>query len=236
MEEICERGRNINFEAFLGSLHLLLFYLCNHQQELNDNIKNILSSKPEYLVISEECSEFLNDDEEEIITVEKFLNVYFLVELLCFELPSLNLNEKFKQNLSENDNKKINELLKTIDDKKIKSDLTILIRRFIFRYLIGNQKENDTINPQNLLIDEILSKDDLFINGEKNIDKNTIKKALEEYKLIVGNSYFIYDMIGKDEQKIIQNIKHFEDEEDHEESEDNEYDGNDNYYKRGKRY
>ena len=134
------------------------------------------------------------------------MNIYIILEHLCFnDLLSLLKNE-FKKEIDEY---KKNNIIKRFDCKNnfySKKDFAVALRRLISRYLIGTGDIND-IKPENDLCSE-LSREDLWDDKIKKIDDFDlkIKDHFGDFKLKVNQAYNLYELFGKEDKKEIENF------------------------------
>ena len=194
---------NYDFKPFFGSMQLIIFYLTNNNLNEKDTINTILSNAPDYLRIDDSCKEFFKQNENNF-KAEKLMNIFFLFEHICFEDLCINLPEIYKQTINEEIKNKIKE--KLVNNEIKNGQFTIAefgaaLRRFISRSLLG-KKSN--IDPKALLSVN-LNRPDLW--GEKLGKLNTlgdlISDLINEFNLVVEQSYEFYMIIkDKDEKEI----------------------------------
>ena len=198
--------RNGIIKQFFGLSQKLILYLTTITSiNINTPILSIikpLSSENEFPDIFIEFFTLIKEE----IKIDKFLSIYIILEHLCFnDLKSLLKNE-FKKEIDEY---KMNNIIKRFECKNnlySKKDLAIALRRLITRYLIGTGDIND-IKPENDLCSE-LSREDLWDDKIKKIDDLDlkIKDDFGDFKLKVNQAYNLYELIGKEDKKEIENF------------------------------
>ena len=199
--------KNVNdFKVFFGGIQLLIFYLTNSATFKNDvAIKDIISSPPSYLRIEEICMNFFNGDKGKKFKVENIMGLFLFMEHYCYDDLSKSLQQAYKQDLTEEQNNKIeSKLLREENNGEITlKDLGMAVRRFISRNLFGANNTVD-INPKNELL-SYLYQPELWeekISKGGNL-KKLISDLLEELKLTVGQSSSFYEKIKRDDDKEI---------------------------------
>ena len=220
-----ERDNNngYDFKEFFSSMQMIIFYI--NEKELiniNERIINILEKAPGYFKISDDCKDFFKN-EGNILTVDKILNLFFFIEHLCFKDLVKNLQNEYKQKIPEDKKEAIkNKLLKDEKDPKAlynTKDLAGAIRRLISRYLTGKTQEIDI--KSDIKLSENLTRGDLWETkiSENPEFENYVKNQLNEFEIIVGQAYDLYEFIGEEDKKLIKSYKN-EDKNIREEQED----------------
>ena len=153
------------------------------------------------------------------------------------ELKIGNLDEKFKAPIKEDIKKIIENKMKIIKENKVINsnedekwnlfNLSVALRRYISRYLVGNNIVENLEN--NNLISE-LNKSDLWgVNLRKTNEINKCIQILNDINILVGESYSFYEIIGEQDKELISFSKkknNISEEEEEEESEENESEEN----------
>ena len=215
-------NQNKDLTKILSSMQLLIYYLTQERKESTDEIKTIIDELPDYVDLSKECIDFL---EKLKLKVEEIEGLYSYIELLCFKPIINNLREHYKKKIED---KTAENILKLFDEKKITSfnkiDLASACRKLISRYLVGTRDDTDYSENNNLEL--YLDREEVWgekwINNEKNI-KNDLE-ILRKEKLILGQSYELYNLLGGDEMKVLENINVKKEDEKEEEAKDNKID------------
>ena len=170
------------------------------------SILKLLSSEYDF---PQNFIDFFNSKAERI-TINKLIDIYLIFEHLCFNDLILLLKDEYK---NEIDAKIKKELIKKFDSYETKSnkfysinDLAKALRRLISRYLVGNGDIND-IKPERDLCFE-LSREDLWSEQIKKIDDldEKIKEHFGEFKLKVDQALNLYELIGNEDKKEIENL------------------------------
>ena len=196
---------NLDFTDFYGSLNLLIFFLINNRALNTDKISKIIIEKPSYLKISEDCCEFFEKEGNEF-EVNKLMNIFFYIEHLCFEDLSKTLQPEYKISIDSKTQEKIKKkLLETNKENKYYSikDLGAALRRFISRYLVGNRQDVEIDEKRPLAYE--LSRLDLWEEkiGKLNNLEELVKDQLGEFKLNIGQSFSLYEIIGEKDKEYI---------------------------------
>ena len=215
IKEINKNNYNYDFNEFFSSLQIIIFYL-NEKGiiNINETISNIIKKSSGILKLSEDCANFFLKEGNQL-TIDKIMDIFLLIEHLCFEdLKKTIQNEYKKIKISDDIKAKIkNKLLENEKNpEKLYSikDLGAAVRRFISRYLAGSREDVD-VKPERELTFE-LTRNDLWeekIVNDQNFE-NTINNQLKEFNLTVGHAYDLYELIGDEDKKSIQNEKNIE--------------------------
>jgi hypothetical protein len=86
------------------------------------------------------------DNPIQMYSINTLINIYELIEFLCWEQFTNNLNEQYKMHLTEDMKKKIKKVIEssiTEDSLVKKQDLARATRRLISRYLSGKRGDTD---------------------------------------------------------------------------------------------
>ena len=196
--------KNILKQYFSFTQKLIIYLTTKIVAEVNTSIASIIKLLLKDNDFPSTFIEFFNS-QKDIITIEKLMDIYIFFEHLCFNDLLLLLKEEYKKEIDE---KIKNNITKNLEIKKIysKKDLAKAIRRLISRYLVGTGVIND-INTGNDLCFE-LSREDLWDEKIKKIDEldNKLKEQLGEIKLKVDQALSLYNLIGIEDRKEIENI------------------------------
>ena len=220
----------------LFSIQLLLYYLTQERQNERDEIKTIIGELPEYVSLTPECKEFLQNKELNI-RIEEIIGVFSFFELLCYKPIINNLQEHYKKDIKED---KRNEILKLFEDKKFKLitkvNLASACRKFISRYLTSSRKDDD-FNDENDLSDQLTRYEfwskEIF---EKEDDLTKELNYLKNLQITVGQCFELYNLMGCDEKTELKDIKMKEDEVKGGADDDNEDDDDHRLVKRDGRH
>ena len=196
------KNKSYNFNNFLSSLQNLLYYLTKKIfVKKDETIFNIIKIHSENLKLSNDCENFFNNEGKDL-TLNKMMNVFIIFEHLCFKDLSDNLLLLYKKKISkELKDKIIKNLLnsKNSNDEITVKDLAAATRRLISRYLTG--KISDIDEKRDLVLE--LTREELW---EENIKKNNdfeelIFEKMKDIKLVVGQAYEFYNIIGDEDKK-----------------------------------
>ena len=220
-------GQHEELSNILFSIQLLIYYLTQERQNEKDEIKTIIDELPDYVNLSRECKEFLQEPNLKIKS-EDLIGIYSFFEFLCFKPIINNLQEHYKKEIDENTKKKV---LSLFDEKKFKiitkKTLATACRKFISRYLVSSRQDTDFDENKSLSDnlaryefwpEEAYLDDDAF-NNELNYLKNE--------KIITGQCFELYNLLGGDETDELRGIKVKKEEEKEEEDEDDVIDDDD---------
>ena len=184
----------------LFSIQLLIYYLTQERKNENEEIKSIIQDLPDYINLSKECLDFI---ENQRFKVEELVDVYSYIELLCFKPIVDNLLVHYKKDIEEN---KAETILKLFDDNKFaiikKINLATACRKLISRYLVSTR--NDTDYSENNKLDLYLDRQEMWSEIWKDDTEEKIKSDLEilrKEELTLGQSYDLYNLLGGDENK-----------------------------------
>ena len=213
-------NQNEDLSNILFSIQLLIYYLTQERKGEKDDIKTIVDELPDYVKLSVECKEFL---EKQKIKVEELGEVYSYIELLCFKPIINNLRDYYKKDIKA---EKAEEILALFDKKKITSftkiDLATACRKMISRYLVSTRDDTEYSEKNELAL--YIDREELW--GKKwEKDEEKIKNdllILGKEKLTLGQSYELYNILGGDESKTMEDINVKKDKEEGEEEKDND--------------
>ena len=199
------KDENYNFKTFFGSMQLLIFYLGNNVFTPKEKINTVLNGKPDYLKIDEKFIGFFQNND---FKLDQFMNIFFYAEHLSFQELSKTLQPEYKQKIV--DESIISEINKKIanpkqDDKIPWKDMASAVRRFISRYLVGDRQTTD-IDEKQLLIYQ-LGRIDLWEEKFRKMEnlEELITLKIKEFKILVGQAFNFYELIGKEDNMSIIN-------------------------------
>ena len=150
----------------LSSCQILIDYIQKENFNKNEAIYSVVRKLPEYIEIDELLKSFfiensndikIKEENTQMFSVNTLINIYNLIELICWEQFKDNLNDQYKMHLSEENKNKI----KNYFDSNIlqnnlikKNDVASAVRRLISRYLSGKRGDTD-ISEFKILFDYI---------------------------------------------------------------------------------
>jgi hypothetical protein len=194
-----EQRQNLgyDFKPIFGYMQLFIFYLTNNIYKNDEKIINVLKNNQKHFKIEENIYRFF-EKEGKNFTLEKFMNVYFFFEHICFGDLVDTLQEEYKKPIEKEVKEKIKE--KLFGPKKIKeytvSHLAAAVRRFISRYIAG-KRESPDVDEEKLLV-LYLERIDLWeekIGKLQNLD-DLLNLEIGEFKLKVGQAYEFYNLLA----------------------------------------
>ena len=131
-----------------------------------------------------------------------------IFEHLCYKDFIENLQIEYKKEISnEEKNKIINKLINNGKDNFILyslKDFAAAIRRFISRYLVGNEQSIDL--DENIKLENHLLREDLWpenIRQSENLEE-IIKMQIKEFKLTISQAFSLYEIIGNEDKKMLE--------------------------------
>ena len=182
---IGKQNKKQNFIVdILSSCQILIDYIQKENYEQNKSICLIIKELPEYIELDENFRYFftdigeknikINNQDKTIFSINTLINIYELIELICWDQFKNNLNEQYQMQLSEDNKRKIkvcidnylkeNNLIK-------KQDIANAVRRLISRYLSGKRGDTDISEYQKLF--NYINRADLWkteISSNENFD------------------------------------------------------------------
>jgi hypothetical protein len=139
-------------------------------------------------------------------TVNHLMNIYNIIEMLCWGIFKENLNDIYKKELNKNIKENIDYYYKECGDSIYitKEKLATALRRFISRYLCSKRSQIDY--DENKHIYDYLSKIELW-DDYKKIDEQEFENELfslfppgeDDYLIKVGHAFYLYEYLGGDE-------------------------------------
>ena len=161
----------------LSSCQILIDYIQKENFNKNVAILDIIRNLPQYIEIDELLKSFFieNSDENEnnndgntiqMFSINTLINIYNLIEFICWEQFKNNLNEQYKiMSLSD----EVKKSIKNYIESKISEncliqieDISAAVRRLISRYLSGKRGDTD-IDEYKILFD-FIQRADLWKN------------------------------------------------------------------------
>ena len=190
-------------------------------------INLIIKELPTYVHLTDECIKFF---EEQNFIVCELTAIYSFFELLCFKTIENNLNQDYKKPIDE----KIQlDILKYFEDGSIKYinkvSLSSACRKLISRYLVSSRHDTD-LNENNILSD--------YLEREELWSKEDWKKfdliqedlvILKTSKILVGQCYELYKLLGGDENEALKGIESNANDDEEDENEEEDYNENINF-------
>ena len=194
-----KKNESVNFtKDILASCQILIDFIQKENFNKNESIAIVIKKLPKYIEINESFKSFfiLSSDENEkqeynIFSVNTLLNVYNLIELICWNQFKENLNDQYQMHLTDEIKKGIKEYFnEEITGSNIikKQDIANAVRRLISRYLSGKRGDID-ISEYKKLFDYIQRADlwptDLLENDNFETELFNIFERLKKISPIV---------------------------------------------------
>ena len=191
------KGKKMFKKNILSSCIILIDYIQKENFENNKSILSIIKELPNYIEIDHYLKKFFientnNKNNNQIFTINTLINIYEIIELLCWDEYKQNLSDKYKMPINEEIKIKIKNCINTIikDENLIKKqDIAKAIRRLISRHLCGKRSDTDINEFAELTF--FLSRYDLWKYDFKDNDQFeeefffTIHEKINEIKFVI---------------------------------------------------
>ena len=195
-------------KTFFSSIQLIIFYLTNNSFKTDEKLNTILTHRPEYLKINEDCLNFFSK-EGNIFKVNQLMNIFFYIEHLCFEDLKKIIHPIYQKGIDENVILKIKEKIKNekTEEKEFRIALSSALRRFISRYIAGISETIDI--DENIDLAFQLGRIDLWEEKYGKFDNldEKITEYIKSFNLKVANGFKFYELIGDEDKKLIEENK-----------------------------
>ena len=175
-----KKAKKQNFYVdVLASCQILIDFIQKENFNKNKSIVSVIRDLPKYIEVDDllksffiEKTEDIEEDEirednqnnnNQMYSINTLINIYELIEFLCWESFKDNLNDQYKIHLTEDMKKKINKVIETtITENSLvkKQDLANATRRLVSRYLSG--KRGDTDIDESKKIFDYIQRSDLW--------------------------------------------------------------------------
>ena len=204
-------NKSDELSRILFSLQLLIYYLTQDIKSGNEELKKVIEELPEYVNLSKECLEFLENQKINTLKINELIGAYSYIELLCFDPIVAYLREDYKKQIDDKVNENINKSFDKMEFKIItKISLASACRKLISRYLVSI-RDNDTEFNENKKIDLYLNSEEIWskeIWGEKEKNKSIEHdlQILSKNELTLGQCYDLYIKLGGDKQEAYKDI------------------------------
>ena len=213
----------IDFNKFMFSIQLLIFYLKNENYQSETSINDTISAIPDFVKINEDCKRFFEEHPE--FKLKVLISIYEYIELLCYSEIVENVNEEYKKKLEKEETIKINNYFDNGEKKLVdKLLLATTVRKLISRFLSGKRGENEIKENEHLLY-FIQAKEEFW---DKTLFENPkfdeeFEKMIEEFTVNVCQAIDFYEVLGGDKE-LLGDKKEFEENENNnnEDNDDNE--------------
>ena len=196
-------------------MQILIFFLTEQPvQKEDEKISEIISKHADkYFKISKDCKDFFESEGKDI-TISKLMNLFFIIEHLCFEDLCKNLQLDLKLEIPKEQKDLITQKLLKDYNKKLYTlkDLAAAVRRYISRYLVGFTQTSEAKNEGTLC--EYLSRQDLWeerVWGQDCDLMDEINRHIEGLHLQISQAYKFYELIGEEDMKEIEFLNEEED-------------------------
>ena len=207
-EQIEIYGFKKDFKEIYASLQILIFFLTEHPiQKDDEKISEIISKYADkYFKISNDCKEFFESEAKDI-TINKLMNLFFIIEHLCFNDLCINLQLDLKLEIPQEQKDTVIEKLLKSYNKKLYTlkDLAAAVRRYISRFLVGFAQTSEAQNEGKL--SDYLSRQDLWeerVWGQDCDLIDEINRHIGGLNLKISQAYKFYELIGEEDKKEIE--------------------------------
>ena len=207
-EQIEIYGVKKDFKEFFSSLQILIFFLKEYpfQKEDEKISEIILKYADKYFKITKDCNDFFKSEGKDI-PINKLMNLFFIIEHLCFDDLCQNLQLDLKCEIPQEQKEMIKKKLLKNYDKKLYTlkDLAAAVRRYISRYLVGFTQTNDVEITKKL--SEYLSRQDLWeekVWGQDCDLMDEISRHIGGLQIQISQAYKFYELIGEEDMKEIE--------------------------------
>ena len=95
-----------DYNNFMFSLQLLIFYLKNENYNPDYSIKEAINNIPDYVNIGDDCKEFFKNNPD--FKLNSLISVFEYIELLCYPQILENVNDDYKIDIEQEEIDKIN--------------------------------------------------------------------------------------------------------------------------------
>ena len=181
---------NHYLKNIFDSLLSLIFYLNNNKKNAKEKIKEIINNS-DGLELSEECKKLLTNEDLEGLQINQLVNIFLYLEDLYYKQLIAQLDKKFKKKIDEEKREKIEKIIKGLE---IKDNLSLALRRYQIRYLIGHKLKFE-INSD--LISELYKPDLWELKDKLDLDgiKEVLNEKFGEFNLKMENINDLYNMV-----------------------------------------
>ena len=196
------KNKNQNFSKdVLVSCQILIDFIQKENFNKNTQLFSIIKKLPKYIEIDDSLKNFFikhseedinnNNDEFKMYSINTLINIYNLIEWICWSQFKENLNDQYKMNLPQKIKESIKDYLdKTITENSLikKQDIADAVRRLISRYLSGKRGDVDISEYQKLsklIIRADLWRSDLVVNDNFEEDVTNIFEGINKLTNIV---------------------------------------------------
>ena len=207
-EQIEIYGFKKDFKEIYASLQILIFFLTEHPiQKDDEKISEIISKYADkYFKISNDCKEFFESEAKDI-TINKLMNLFFIIEHLCFNDLCINLQLDLQLEIPQEQKETVIEKLLKSYNKKLYTlkDLAAAVRRYISRSLVGFAQTSEAQNEGKL--SDYLSRQDLWeerVWGQDCDLIDEINRHIGGLNLKISQAYKFYELIGEEDMKEIE--------------------------------
>ena len=169
-----KKGKKQSFNTdIMSSCQILIDYIQKENFNKNKSIISVIRDLPPYIEIDDLLKSFFIENTEDVneinskennndsnaeniqmFSINTLINIYELIEFLCWPEFKNNLNDQYKMHLNDEMKKSIKKIIDTLiteESSLKKQDLANATRRLISRYLSGKRGDTDIGELQKLL-------------------------------------------------------------------------------------
>ena len=152
-----------NIIDVLSTCQILIDFIQGENYDKNKTIYSVIINLPKYIELNENFVNFIEDigekeinlkNNQKIFSIDTLINIYDIIEYICWNQFKNNLNEQYKKPLNVEIKKKLENNIDNIMNNNgliKKQDLADAVRRLISRYLTGKREDTDIGEDQKLL-------------------------------------------------------------------------------------
>ena len=214
-KEIRNDLNEADYKEILFNLQLLIFHYQNKKNNIDSSssLSQAIENLPNIIIIPHKTKEFIRKRD---LKIYHLIDLYEFIEYLSYRLILENVLEIYKNKLTEQQKKNIDDFF---NNNKIitRSQFATTIRKYISRYLSGTKQidyQNENIN----ILDIISLKEELWdkniyenkenqdylnqMHDENDIEDTNFDKMIEKmqksFNVEVSNAVDLYEYLGED--------------------------------------
>ena len=218
--------RNINndrkiYNDIFSSLQILMNEILKENYEQNYLIYDIIKNHlPKYVILNEELLKLISkkhsqSQNNKSFTVNSLVSIFEYFEDLCWEDIKKYIPLDFQETINDKDGRTIQKYFEhNRNNKKLinKNNLSNAVRKLISRYIVGTRQETD-IKPESELKLFII-KDEFWSKNIREDDDTFNNEIFEIFKIkiLVGQSFELFNLLGGDEYHLKMSVLNINDE------------------------
>ena len=206
-----KRTNNYDIKNILFSLHIIIDIILDQSPDINHPLYDIISEAKSNDITNmvkdffEIIREKMKNKNIQYLNINYLFNLMELLELFLWEDIKINLEPKYKMDITDDmKNQLTNNNKMTVNDK---IELCSAIRKFITRYLSAKNGENIYKINQNLK--ENLLNQELWHSSEEYFE-DKVYRILGDLDLKVSQAFKLYEYLGGDMDKFNEILKKYD--------------------------